>query len=80
MPAFLTVTEAYEFAVSIRGAPDWDGKSYCEALELDPNLLLGYASTGQRRKAELICGLAGGPAVLLLDVPLNGRPLLADSG
>jgi len=124
MPAFLTVTEAYEFAASIRGTPDWDGKSYCEALELDPNLLLGYASTGQRRKAELICGLAGDPAVLLLDetfahldehsavqlsqwigdwsrskvivlahhgsppvtvdevldVPLNGRPLLADSG
>lgn len=67
LPAFLTVTEAYEFSASLRGAPGWDGKPYCEALQLDPTLLLGYASAGQRRKAELICGLAGDPAVLLLD-------------
>ena len=67
LPAFLTVTEAYEFSASLRGAPNWDGKPYCEALELDPALLLGYASAGQRSKAELICGLAGDPAVLLLD-------------
>jgi ABC-type multidrug transport system ATPase subunit len=67
LPAFLTVTEAYEFSASLRGAPNWDGKPYCEALELDPTLPLGYASAGQRRKAELICGLAGDPAVLLLD-------------
>jgi len=67
MPAFLTVTEAYEFAASLRGTPGWDGKPYCDALELDPTLLLGHASSGQRRKAELICGLAGDPAVLLLD-------------
>ena len=67
LPAFLTVTEAYEFSASLRGAPGWDGKPYCEALQLDPTLPLGYASAGQRRKAELICGLAGDPAVLLLD-------------
>lgn len=67
LPAFLTVSEAYEFSASLRGAPGWDGKPYCEALQLDPTLPLGYASAGQRRKAELICGLAGDPAVLLLD-------------
>jgi len=67
LPAFLTVSEAYEFSASLRGAPKWDGKPYCEALELDPTLLLGHASAGQRRKAELICGLAGDPEVLLLD-------------
>jgi ABC-type multidrug transport system ATPase subunit len=67
LPAFLTVTEAYEFTASLRGTPEWDGKQYCEALQLDPTLLLAYASAGQRRKAELICGLAGDPAVLLLD-------------
>lgn len=67
LPAFLTVTEAYEFTASLRGAPNWDGKSYCEALQLDPTLLLAHASAGQRRKAELICGLAGDPEVLLLD-------------
>jgi len=67
LPAFLTVTEAYEFSASLRGASGWDGKQYCEALQLDPKLPLGYASAGQRRKAELICGLAGDPAVLLLD-------------
>jgi ABC-type multidrug transport system ATPase subunit len=67
LPAFLTVSEAYEFSASLRGVPDWDGKPYCEALQLDPTLLLGHASAGQRSKAELICGLAGDPAVLLLD-------------
>lgn len=67
LPAFMTVIEAYVFSASLRGAPNWDGKPYCEALELDPTLLLGHASAGQRRKAELICGLAGDPAVLLLD-------------
>jgi ABC-type multidrug transport system ATPase subunit len=67
LPDFLTVTEAYEFSASLRGAPNWDGKSYCEALALDPTLLLAHASAGQRSKAELICGLAGDPAVLLLD-------------
>lgn len=67
LPTFLTVTEAYEFSASLRGAPTWDGKPYCEALELNPKLLLGHASAGQRRKAEFICGLAGDPAVLLLD-------------
>jgi ABC-type multidrug transport system ATPase subunit len=67
LPAFLTVSEAYEFSASLRGTPGWDGKPYCEALQLDPTLPLGHASAGQRRKAELICGLAGDPAVLLLD-------------
>jgi ABC-type multidrug transport system ATPase subunit len=67
LPAFLTVTEAYEFSASLRGAPNWDGKPYCEALELNPTLLLGHASAGQRSKAELICGLAADPSVLLLD-------------
>ena len=67
LPGFLTVSEAYEFSASLRGTPKWDGKPYCDALELEPTLLLGHASAGQRRKAELICGLAGDPAVLLLD-------------
>ena len=67
LPAFMTVSEAYKFSASLRGAPTWDGKPYCEALELDPTLPLGHASAGQRRKAELICGLAGDPGVLLLD-------------
>lgn len=67
LPDLLTVTEAYEFSASLRGTPNWDGEPYCEALKLDPRLPLGHASAGQRRKAELICGLAGDPGVLLLD-------------
>ncbi len=70
LPAFLTVSEACEFSASLRGAPKWDGKPYCEALELDPTLPLGHASAGQRRKAELVCALAGDPSVLLLDETL----------
>lgn len=67
LPGFLTVREAYQFAASLRGSPTWDGMPYCEAMQLDPSLALGVASTGQRRKAELICALAADPAVLLLD-------------
>jgi len=67
LPGFLSVTEAYEFTASIRSAPDWDGAPYCAALDLDPQLPLGNASAGQRQKAELICGLAGDPRILLLD-------------
>ncbi len=67
LPGFLSVTEAYEFTASIRGAPDWDGAGYCAALDLDPRLPLSNASAGQRQKAELICGLAGDPRILLLD-------------
>lgn len=67
LPEFLTVIEACEFAASLRGSPNWDGKPYCQAMGLDTRLRLGHASAGQRRKAELICALAGDPLVLLLD-------------
>lgn len=67
LPEFLTALEACEFAASLRGAPAWDGAPYLEAMGLDPNLRLGHASAGQRRKAEFVCALAGEPAVLLLD-------------
>jgi len=67
LPDFLSVSEAYQFIASLRRAPAWDGRSLCEALNLDPALPLSSASAGQRQKAELICGLAGDPQVLLLD-------------
>ncbi len=67
LPGFLSVTEAYEFTASIRSAPNWNGATFCADLDLDPKLPLGNASAGQRQKAELICGLAGDPSILLLD-------------
>jgi len=67
LPDFLSVAEACEFTASLRGAPDWDGASLCRELELDRDLPLGSASAGQRRKAELVCGLAADPPVLALD-------------
>lgn len=67
LPAFLTVREAWQFTASLRGAPQWSGETYCESLALPPTLPLAHASAGQRRKAELVCGLAGEPSVLLLD-------------
>jgi len=45
----------------------WNGAPLCEALNLDPALMLARASAGQRQKAEFICALASDPAVLLLD-------------
>ncbi len=67
LPDFLSVTEAYEFTASIRGVPGWNGATYCADLGLDPELPLGNASAGQRQKAELVCGLAGDPSILILD-------------
>jgi ABC-2 type transport system ATP-binding protein len=67
LPDFLSVGEAYEFTASLRGAPGWDGASLCRQLDLNPRLPLSAASAGQRRKAELICGLAADPRVLLFD-------------
>jgi len=67
LPGFLTVSEAYQFTASLRQAPGWDGSPFCEQLNLDRDLPLANASAGQRRKAELVCGLAGDPPVLLLD-------------
>ncbi|MEO0422798.1 MAG: ABC transporter ATP-binding protein [Pseudomonadota bacterium] len=67
LPPFLTVREAWQFTCSLRGAPAWDGSALCDALALPPHLPLGHGSAGQRRKAELICALAGDPSILLLD-------------
>lgn len=67
LPGFLTVEQAYQFAASLRRMPGWDGAPFCEQLNLDRRLPLASASAGQRRKAELICGLAADPSVLLLD-------------
>lgn len=67
LPDFLSVAEACEFTAAIRSVRNWDAGLYLDALDLDANLPLGSASAGQRRKAELVCGLAGDPSVLLLD-------------
>lgn len=67
LPGFLIVREAYEFTASIRGARGWDGAAVCAELDLDPDLPLENASDGQRKKAELVCGLVGDPPILLLD-------------
>lgn len=59
LPGILSVREAIQFTAGLRGAPRWNGEGYCAALRLDPDLPLASASAGQRRKAELICALAG---------------------
>jgi ABC-2 type transport system ATP-binding protein len=67
LPGILSVREAIQFTAGLRGARRWNGEGYCVDLRLDPELPLASASAGQRRKAELICALAGDPEVLLLD-------------
>src|SRR4051794_6596047 len=44
LPDFLTVTEAFQFVASLRRVPDWNGRSWCDALNLDPALTLSVAS------------------------------------
>lgn len=69
LPDFLTVEEAWQELAALRGAPDWDGARWATRWGLPHRLVLGHASAGQRRLAELIAALAADPAVLLLDEP-----------
>ncbi|MEM9304188.1 MAG: ATP-binding cassette domain-containing protein [Pseudomonadota bacterium] len=70
LPEFLTVREAWQTAAGLRRAPDWDGATVADALALPENLRLAVGSAGQRQKAELLCALAGDPAIVLLDETL----------
>lgn len=67
LPEFMRVDECWEFFATMRGKPDWDGVPLREALDIDGSLLLAHASSGQRRRAELLAAMAGDPSVLLLD-------------
>jgi len=67
LPVWLHVDEAWRLFASLRGAPEWDGAPWREALGIDPGLRLAHASSGQRRRAELLAATAGDPSVLLLD-------------
>jgi ABC-type multidrug transport system ATPase subunit len=69
LPAFLTVDEAWRELAALRGKPRWDGAALRDRLGVPGALPLGHCSAGQRRLAELLAGLAGDPAVLLLDEP-----------
>lgn len=70
LPGFLTVDEGWRMLADLRRRPDWDGRALREALGLPGSLRLDRASTGMRRKAELVAALAGDPAVLLFDETL----------
>lgn len=71
LPAFLTIDESWQMMATLRGNPDWRGLEKREELGLPGNLQLGRASSGMRRKAELLAALAGDPSVLLLDETLT---------
>lgn len=69
LPDFLSVDEAWQDLATMRGAPQWDGRTLRQRLGLAGDLLLSQASAGQRRLAELLAAAAGDPAVMLLDEP-----------
>ncbi len=69
LPAFLTVDEAWQQLAALRGALAWDGAALRDRLGLAGGQALGHCSAGQRRRAELLAGAAGDPAVILLDEP-----------
>ena len=71
VPAFLTVSEAWQLYAGLRERPKWDGDLRRDALELPADLRVGEASSGQRARIELLCALAGDPHVLLLDEPFS---------
>lgn len=66
-PEFMTITECWQFHATLRGVPDWPGDALVEQFGLDGRMSLAHASAGQRRRAELVAGMAGDPSVLLLD-------------
>lgn len=68
-PDFLTVDEAWRLAAGVRGCPDWPGVRLREALALPGGLRVAHASSGQRRRIELLAALVGDPPILLLDEP-----------
>ncbi|MEZ4323069.1 MAG: ATP-binding cassette domain-containing protein [Myxococcota bacterium] len=70
LPGFLTIDEAWRLMADLRRTPTWDGTSIREALDLPGDLRLDHASTGMRRKAEVVAALAGDPVVLILDETL----------
>jgi ABC-type multidrug transport system ATPase subunit len=68
-PDFLTLREAARLGAATRGAPGWDLARFADELSLDLDMRIAHMSSGQRRRAELVCALAGDPPVLLLDEP-----------
>ena len=67
LPEYLTVDEAWRMMASLRGQRGWSGTALRDALDLPGNLALRHASSGQRRRAELVAALAGDPDILLMD-------------
>jgi ABC-2 type transport system ATP-binding protein len=83
LPDFLAVDEAWQMLASLRGRPHWDGSPLRGQLSIPGAARLSTLSAGQRRRAEILAGLAGDPAVLLLDEPfadldVDGVAWLAD--
>ena len=67
LPGFLTVDESWRTLAALRRCPGWAGEPWRDALQIPGSLRLDHASSGQRRRAELLAALAGDPPVLLLD-------------
>ncbi len=72
LPGFLTVDEAWRWWADLRRADceAWNGTPLREAFDLPGDLPLAQASTGMRRKAEVLAALAGDPPVVLFDETL----------
>lgn len=51
---------------------DVEAGRLCELLELDTSKRFGELSTGNKKKAAIICAMASKPKVLILDEPTNG--------
>ncbi|MEE9322290.1 MAG: ATP-binding cassette domain-containing protein [Granulosicoccus sp.] len=69
LPDFLTVKQYYRYIAAFRQCPSWSGDAICQQLSLPPDLSIGHASAGQRRKAGILISLVGDPPVVLLDEP-----------
>lgn len=75
--------------MSIAGLLHWNGcffnreeyrneaERLCVLLELDTSKRFSQLSTGNRKKAAIVCAMASKPAIIILDEPTNGLDPIA---
>lgn len=69
----LTIKKLIEISNGFHGAGfDQETKRLCELFEVDLTKRFGELSTGNKKKAAIVCALAVKPKVLILDEPTSG--------
>ena len=70
----LRISELLQWNARFHGSAEHDKEAerLCSLFELDPSKRFLELSTGNKKKASIVCALAPQPRVLILDEPTNG--------